>query len=478
MSLQVEYVRCRGEDKVYVIAIGDDMSKTTKFGSAAKQSRLFARQGLMALGSIRNPRRNMELKNRLEAFRLKHEDEFLAFASAQIHRDGAMFQAIEEHITELMSSKQKIEDDRRASERYRNRKEEPEVQDDNIKPLRSVLGEAVDRQIRAALSLDFDTMPRQSRSGDGSQIDVHNRKQSKQYERFMAVALAKMWGHENPNLTFNKRHEIADAACRQIAYDHGFRASSGSHILRRWQDELSNGLVSGARNPLKTNHHVPVALTVKVERAHPGYLHFLYRYGTSTLGAKATIEEITSIMNEKSHAPGELRPGLNLHYKQVYRWWKANGGTEKSAIEKLRLTEVHKGDRVIWVDRWEPHFLREEFPVAYLDEKWFYPATRRNLLKCLPCGPTEPKGADIIIRPRARSCRFPIKVMYLGVVARPRTFTTGVFNGRSFNGRIMLERISKTEAVKSKTKHSRFSRDANINYEIKCGGWKKCTALV
>ena len=67
----------------------------------------------------------------------------------------------------------------------------------------------------------------------------------------------------------------------------------------------------------------------------------------------------------------------------------------------------------------------------------------------------------------------PIKNMYLGVVARPRTFTVGQFKGRSFNGRIMLERISKTKLVKSKTKHSRFSQDAIVNYDIKGGGWKK-----
>ena len=37
----------------------------------------------------------------------------------------------------------------------------------------------------------------------------------------------------------------------------------------------------------------------------------------------------------------------------------------------------------------------------------------------------------------------------------------------------MLERISKMKLVKSKTKHSRFSQDAIVNFDIKGGGWKK-----
>ena len=163
-------------------------------------------------------------------------------------------------------------------------------------------------------------------------------------------------------------------------------------MLRKWQDGLASGLLSGTCNPLKSNHRGMVAATVKIERAHPGYMHALYRYATSTLGVKATIEELTACMNERSHIPGELRPGVNLHYKQVYRRWKANGGSEKSELEKPRLTRLHMAQRVLWIERWLHHFLREDFPVAYLDEKWFYAVTRHNLLKCLPRGPNDQRA--------------------------------------------------------------------------------------
>jgi hypothetical protein len=173
-------------------------------------------------------------------------------------------------------------------------------------------------------------------------------------------------------------------------------------------------------------------------------------------------------MNDKSHAPSEARPEINLHPKSVYRWWVKNNGKERSPFEKPRLTTGHKAQRVEWVDIWGDIFINEEIPVCYLDEKWFYTTTRRKRLKFLPRHSSEPIGVDVLKRPKCRSRRFPIKIMYLGVVGRPKTV-----DGKNFNGRIMMERIGKTVPVKKLTKHQRFSTDALINQEIKTGGWKK-----
>jgi hypothetical protein len=186
----------------------------------------------------------------------------------------------------------------------------------------------------------------------------------------------------------------------------------------------------------------------------------------TTLGLKATFKEITDTMNEKSASPSESRSELTLHYKQVYRWFKNEGGVEKSAFEKPRLTDKHKTDRVAWVEEWGGIFLDEACPVCYLDEKWFYTITRRQKLKVLPRGRHEAAGANFIRRPKTRSRRLPIKIMYLGVVGRPRTV-----NGRRFNGRILLERVSRNRKVVKRTKHSRVSTDGLINHEIKSGSW-------
>jgi hypothetical protein len=79
-----------------------------------------------------------------------------------------------------------------------------------------------------------------------------------------------------------------------------------------------------------------------------------------------------------------------------------------------------------------------EVPVAMLDEKWFYKRNRRRRLKVLPLGGGEPEGADRVSRPKATSRRFPVKSMFLGVVGRPN-------EEHNFTGKILLERVSKTE---------------------------------
>ena len=58
-----------------------------------------------------------------------------------------------------------------------------------------------------------------------------------------------------------------------------------------------------------------------------------------------------------------------------------------------------------------------------------------------------------IIRPKIRSRRYPVKVMFLGVVARP---VKDIAKGIDFNGRIMLERVSRQREITKKTKSQNF----------------------
>ena len=125
----------------------------------------------------------------------------------------------------------------------------------------------------------------------------------------------------------------------------------------------------GETAPLKPQHKGSKATTGNIEEQHKFYLHELYGYAISTTRVKATFKKITESMNEKLQSPAEARPELSLHYKQVYSWWKANGGVEKSPFEKPRLAEEHKKNRVIWIKKWGPKFLDAEFLVCYLDER-------------------------------------------------------------------------------------------------------------
>ena len=460
-------------------------NKSVKYRNPVIQKAEVIKQGVeealgvsSTVGKRRNTRQNNVDDNamtaRLEKFRSKFEEEFIAFTMKEMEKETDIMYAIKQYQKELNASVEKHKSQKVAPPVVEEEGNDDNNNDtDNVYRVqgrgggtRSILGDAVEQQINAALSLDLNIRPRQRREGEGN-IDVHKRKQTKESERVLAVHVAKMWGHDNLALTYHQRRRIEDAACKLIAYDHGFGKSTGGSMINKWAQQLSSGVLkSGNTAPLKSNHKGRKSTTTIIEEENEGYLHELYRYAISVIGAKATFKDITDIMNERSQSPAESRPELNLHFKQVYKWWKDNGGEEKSAFEKPRLTEEHKRQRAEWVVQWKK-FLDEDFPVCYLDEKWFYTQTRRRKLKLLPRAKHESPGVEFVKRPKTRSRRFPIKIMYMGVVGRPRTV-----GERHFDGRIMLERISKTETVKKRTKHQRFTNDAIANYELKNGKWK------
>ena len=90
--------------------------------------------------------------------------------------------------------------------------------------------------------------------------------------------------------------------------------------------------------------------------------------------------------------------------------------------------------------------------MVYIDEKWFYTTNRRRSIKKLPCGEHEEEGADFVPMPKIRSHRFPVKAMFMGVVARP------VAN-KNFDGKILLERVSKEEVLQRRSTNQNFSPD-------------------
>ena len=56
---------------------------------------------------------------------------------------------------------------------------------------------------------------------------------------------------------------------------------------------------------------------------------------------------------------------------------------------------------------------------CFLDKKWFYTTGCRIMLKHLPRAPEETEGVDCVKLPRALSHRFPAKMVFTGVVAKP-----------------------------------------------------------
>ena len=303
--------------------------------------------------------------------------------------------------------------------------------------------------------LDLDLRPRMNRQGT-AEVVVHSQKQAKENERMMVLFTAKKWGWKDPSLHSKRRKRIARAACRQVAYDYGYQKELAAAMLPKWESLLHNaidtGEVSDSQNPLSPQHSGTKAYCQKVEETHPGYLRELFRYAQRTKGAKATFKELADTMNLKSKVAGETRATLSLHELQVSRWFAQQGGKEFSPKEKPLDTDEHKAKRLQWVRTYYDLLTDEKKTVCYLDEKWFYVTNRRRKIKKLPLGEAEVPGCDFIPSPKMRSRRFPVKSMFMGVVANPNP-------EKGFDGRILLERISEEVEVKKKYTHQRFTDD-------------------
>ena len=104
----------------------------------------------------------------------------------------------------------------------------------------------IDEQAKVALGLDFvvrmanDDMLRPPRPNATvtEPMPIRKEKQANERMRFSAVALADWWGCGDPTRTHEDRQQIATAACRQVAHDHGCAKSTGGSQLYKWRDQL------------------------------------------------------------------------------------------------------------------------------------------------------------------------------------------------------------------------------------------------
>ena len=141
------------------------------------------------------------------------------------------------------------------------------------------------------------------------------------------------------------------------------------------------------------------------------------------------------------------------------------GGKEKRAVEKPLLTTEHRHQRKEWAACHFEKLQSTSTPVAFLDEKWFYTTSRRRRIKHLPKGQHEEVEPTYVL-PKIRSRRYPVKVMFLGVVACPN-------RDHNFDGRVFLKRVSKVEIVQRISRNQQFSENVYLNDAIKRGAWRE-----
>ena len=282
----------------------------------------------------------------------------------------------------------------------------------------------------------------------------------------MVVHTATVWGWMDPYNTYKARKRVANAACTQVAYDHGYANKLAVSQLPYWFAKIHEAIAFGEKvDPLSPSQSVRYTYVDSIENAFPGYLHELWRYAQKVHGVLATFTDLANCMNEKSACPGETRATLSLSRKTLSRWFKNNGGKEKRAIEKPLLTTTHKEQRKDWATQHFDIISDETKPVVYLDEKWFYTTSRRKRMKILPKASWE-EADPLYAAAKIRSRRYPVKVMYLAVVACP-------LKSHNFNGKIFLKRVSRRERAKRMSRNQWFTTDVLLNNALKNGSWKQ-----
>ena len=202
-----------------------------------------------------------------------------------------------------------------------------------------------------------------------------------------------------------------------------------------------------------------------IEQDHPGYLHYLFRRSIESKGNDATFSEIATQMNIVSRINSEERPNINIDRFQLSTWFTNNKGKLLSPMEKPLDSREHCKKRIDWVIKYYGLLTCKYAPVCFIDEKWFYRVNRRRSIKMLPKGKHEDEKKKNNVKGKMLSRRFPIKTMFMGVVARPLPH-------RNFSGKIYMKQVSTTKYLQTATAHTNFSDDALVNDAIKSKEWK------
>ena len=101
----------------------------------------------------------------------------------------------------------------------------------------------------------------------------------------------------------------------------------------------------------------------------------------------------------------------------------------------------------------------EKVLVYVLEKKWFYTTELQRSPKHLPRGTQKPEGVDLVKGPRLFSRRFPIKMIFLGVVTQP-------LPKLGFEGRLLLRRIPEKRVRKKTTYNQSFSDNSILKSEL------------
>jgi len=174
---------------------------------------------------------------------------------------------------------------------------------------------------------------------------------------------------------------------------------------------------------------------------------------------KASYSELAKTMTDKIHVllPESLYEIRTHNFQEFFL--KMKGKLKRESFKPL-LTEGKKVQHVSWCERSKGmSLLKRKFYACWIDEKWFYISSGRSKEKHLPLAAFEiEQDVQTPAPPAARSRRFMVKVMFMGVIARPVNPLIR-FLGRCrpgwMDGKIFLKRVSKMKVRKSSSRNKK-----------------------
>ena len=280
------------------------------------------------------------------------------------------------------------------------------------------------------------------------------------------------------DIAYSQRLQLFRAVIRTYAYFNGFPNPIPISVdyFRKLFNKFQESLI---HDPMKVmslyeSHEGEgkVSYINKIITEFPTYLHGLYRYATSTLGATASTKSLVRVMNRRSmilHPNCAVRGCLSLNNYHFWKFFHMFKGKLLAPTSKPRLTPKHKQMRIEWATRMK-HLIEvmgeDNFHICFVDEKWFYTTSRRKKMKILPKADFETEAEAHVPTPRLRSRRYALKVMHMGLIGKPVV-------GKSFNGKIYLRRVSESHVTSKNSFNQHISPIFEVNHSVKMGEWKK-----
>lgn len=269
----------------------------------------------------------------------------------------------------------------------------------------------------------------------------HDRKEAGYADRLAALRYAERW----TDVTGFKSSQVAEAAIRRASVEAGFACAFATpKTLAKWKalSQISGfpALQSGRAGKVGRKE---IAACFGKEA-----IRSVWREAEAALGDQASFTSLAMFYSSS---------GVHLSASSLHRWFHKEGGVQYAEVTRPRLTPENRKARLQWYKR----VLEEPRDAlrCYLDEKWFYISSRRRRRKLLPRSEGEPEGVGEKQRHMATSRRHAIKIMYLGVVARPRP-------EYNFDGKIGIWRVMQRRPLKKATTTRNFSHDTIVNAEI------------